>query len=62
MDLPISKKPTFLNMTIDFESLVFSDLIDGNRLCRISLENICGNNLDWEWIQKIKIDLNNNNY
>lgn len=42
LDLPISKKPTFLNMSIHFEDVHFSNFINSNGMCLESLENFLG--------------------
>lgn len=56
LDIPVSFKPTFLNMDGLLENISFSDLIIGNSFSQISLENIFGFSLNWDWIDRIKID------
>lgn len=56
LDIPVSFKPTFLNMDCLLENISFFDLIIGNSFSQISLENIFGFSLNWDWIDRIKID------
>ncbi|XP_039128912.1 uncharacterized protein LOC120265056 [Dioscorea cayenensis subsp. rotundata] len=55
LDLPFSKKPTFLNMSADLEDLHFSDLCTTSALCFASVGNLLGHYLNWDLIGKITI-------
>lgn len=56
MDLPIHLKLTFINMRIDFENLLINDLSTNGQLNLDTLENLFGNNLYWNWIEKISVN------
>lgn len=56
MDLPILFKPTYLNMSSDFENLNFADFLYNGSLNTSLIHNIFGYNLDWEWINNIRFD------
>lgn len=60
-DLPISQKPTFLNMTLDSEDIHFFDLLNSNGFCSNTLETMFGCTLDWEGIGRIKINSEDSN-
>lgn len=61
MDLPISLKPNFINMDLDFEHLNIFDVISNDRFDLNISEIIFGKNLDWDWIKKIFVDCSSNN-
>lgn len=61
-DIPIAKKPTFLNMSIDNpEELLFSNLSDSNGFCATFLRNLVGNNFDWNCIESLNINESGSN-
>lgn len=62
MDLPILSKPTFFNMSIDFENFVFSDFLINGSFNSEFVHSIFGSNLDWDWINSIKIDFKAQNH
>lgn len=56
-DLPISLKPTFLNMSLDLNKFQLSDLISQNKFSpSANMENLFGTSLDWNCINGIKIN------
>ncbi|XP_039135862.1 uncharacterized protein LOC120273306 [Dioscorea cayenensis subsp. rotundata] len=61
-DLPISQKPTYLNMTLNLENFQFRDLIDRNGFCLDSLTNIFGNEINWDDVNKRNICFDNKNF
>lgn len=62
LDLPIIYKPTFLNMSIDFENLSFSDFLINDKFNNDFICNNFGPNLDWDWINSIKISFDSPNH
>lgn len=62
MDLPIMSKPTFLNMSVNSENLVFSDFLINDNINSEFVQSIFGSNLDWDWINSIKIDFEAQNH
>lgn len=62
MDLPIMGKPTFLNISIDFENFVFSDFLINDSFNIKFVQSIFGPNLDWDWINNINIDFEAQNH
>lgn len=52
-------------MSLPFENILFSDLLNSNDypngFCLSMLENYFGSNLDCNWIEKIKIDATSKN-
>lgn len=56
LDLSIIHKPTFLNMSLPLDNVSFVDILDNNSFNTNILENIFGNDLNWDWVRKIKID------
>lgn len=41
---------------VNLEELSFTSFLNSNGLCTDALENVFGNSLDWNWIEKIKIN------
>ncbi|XP_039143960.1 uncharacterized protein LOC120281070 [Dioscorea cayenensis subsp. rotundata] len=62
LDLPILFKPTYLNMDFNFDNLHFSGLFLVDGINTPLFHNIFGHNIDWDWINTIRFDLNSHNH
>lgn len=62
LDLPINRKPTFINVNLQQNSFAFSNLLNEGRLDMNCIEALFGPNMDKNWLDKISFDLTSHNH